>query len=116
MINSRRKGKRGELDAAKRLRELGFVDARRGQQFHGGPDSPDVVGAIPGVHLEVKYTEWMSLWQALGQAVLDAGDNVPAVMHRKNGTDWVFVVPASCLHRFCSAVAAVGASLLARDA
>ena len=42
-MNSRTKGKRGELELAKALRLYGY-DARRGQQYHGGADSPDVIG------------------------------------------------------------------------
>jgi hypothetical protein len=38
-MNSRNKGKRGELEAAKFLASEGFP-ARRGQQFSGGADSP----------------------------------------------------------------------------
>ena len=53
-VNSIRKGKHGERQAAKYLRSLGFGDSRRGQQHAGGPESPDVVG-IPGIHFEVKF-------------------------------------------------------------
>jgi Holliday junction resolvase len=38
-MNSRAKGKRGELEIAKVLRENGY-DAHRGQQYKGGADSP----------------------------------------------------------------------------
>ena len=104
-MNSKRKGKRGEREAAARLRELGFPGARRGQQYSGSPDSPDVVDAIPGVHLEIKYQERMSLWKAITQAWEDAGCVNPyADMHRKNRTDWVFIVPAEHLHAFVNAV------------
>jgi hypothetical protein len=37
------------------FREAGF-EARRGQQFSGGTDSPDVVvPALPDFHWEIKY-------------------------------------------------------------
>jgi len=55
---SREKGKRGEREFCELLREHGF-DARRGQQFAGGPDSPDVVTDCP-CHFEVKRTESFS--------------------------------------------------------
>jgi hypothetical protein len=56
-MNSRNKGKRGELEAAKFLASEGFP-ARRGQQFSGGTDSPDVLcEALPRIHFEVKRTE-----------------------------------------------------------
>ena len=41
-MNSRQKGKVGEREFAALLRVQGF-DARRGVQFCGGVDSPDVV-------------------------------------------------------------------------
>lgn len=54
-VNSRAKGKHGEREAAKFLRSLGFT-ARRGQQFAGGSQSPDVVvEELTRIHFEVKY-------------------------------------------------------------
>ena len=46
MTNSRRKGKEGELEVARILRDHGY-DSRRGVQYSGSPDSPDVTG-LPG--------------------------------------------------------------------
>ena len=87
------KGKAGEREAAKRLAELFNVDARRGQQYHGGPDAPDIVTGIPGVHFEVKRTEKLWLWKAIDQAIDDAADtDVPVVLHRANGKPWVAIV------------------------
>jgi hypothetical protein len=86
------KGKAGEREAAKRLAELFNVEARRGQQYHGGPDTPDVWADIPGVHFEVKRTEELRLWKAMNQAAEDAADNVPVVLHRANGKPWVAIV------------------------
>lgn len=88
---SRDKGKRGEREVASLLRSYGY-DAHRGQQFHGGKESPDVVG-LPGVHIEVKRTEAFRLWDALSQAKADAGDDMPVVIHRKNDCEWVVVQP-----------------------
>lgn len=94
MINSRTKGKVGELEFAALLRELGYV-ARRGQQFSGGGDSPDVVHDVEGIHFEIKRTEKLSLWDAMEQATKDAAlGNVPVVAHRKNRKDWVVVMDA----------------------
>jgi Holliday junction resolvase len=87
---SKDKGARGERELAKALQKIGF-DARRGRQYAGGPDSPDVHG-IPGVHIECKRMEKFSLYPALEQSINDAGDNVPTVMYRKNYEDWVVVV------------------------
>jgi len=41
-MNSREKGKRGERQWRDELRANGYA-ARRGQQFSGSPDSPDVI-------------------------------------------------------------------------
>jgi Holliday junction resolvase len=91
---SREKGKRGELEVAAILRRWGF-DGHRGQQYHGGPDSPDVVG-LPGVHIEVKRVESLRLWDALEQSTRDADQSgeIPVVFHRKNGKPWVVICTA----------------------
>ena len=41
--NSRAKGQRGELEFASELRKLFGISARRGVQFRGGADSPDII-------------------------------------------------------------------------
>lgn len=88
---SRDKGKRGEREVASLFREYGF-EARRGVQYHGGPDSPDVVG-VPGLHIEVKRVERLALYDALDQARRDAGPGeLPVVVHRKNDCRWVVVM------------------------
>lgn len=95
-INSRAKGARGEREFANDvLKELwGLQDARRGQQFSGSPDSPDVLG-LPGVHFEVKRVERLNLAAAQKQAVDDAGfENVPVIAHRYNHGDWWLMVRA----------------------
>ena len=94
---SRQKGKRGELECAELLRAHGF-QAQRGQQHSGSPDSPDVKHDIPGLFIEVKRTERFNLYAALEQAKGDrrAGD-IPCVLHRMNGREWVAVLPAEDL-------------------
>ena len=90
-MNSRAKGKRGELELAQFLRDHGF-EAHRGQQFHGGKDSPDVVTNLPGVHLECKRVEQGNLYDWLAQAKRDAGSKCPVVAHRRNGREWVAIL------------------------
>lgn len=86
-MNSRTKGKRGELEAAHLLKEYGY-DARRGQQFSGINGDADVVG-LPGIHLEVKRVEKLNIDDALSQSIRDARKNeIPIVMHRKNYAEW----------------------------
>lgn len=86
-MNSRDKGKRGELEAAHILKEYGY-DARRGQQFAGINGDADVVG-LPGIHLEIKRVEKLNIDDALSQSIRDARESeIPIVMHRKNRTEW----------------------------
>ena len=88
MINSRRKGARGEREFAGLLRDNGF-DARRGQQFAGGADSPDVVSrALAWLHVEVKHVEQLNVVGACAQAEGDANGKPWIVAHRRNGTPW----------------------------
>lgn len=94
---SRDKGKRGEREAAALLREHGF-DARRGCQYHGGPDSPDVVAQDLPVHFEIKRTERLSLYPAIEQAAQDAGTGeMPVVFHRQSRKPWLAIMPAEDL-------------------
>jgi hypothetical protein len=89
---SRRKGKRGELEAAAEIRRLFRTVARRGRQYQGSDESPDVLTHIEGVHLEVKRVEALRLYAALEQAAGDAGEKIPVVLHRANQKPWVAIV------------------------
>lgn len=101
-INSRNKGKCGELELAEFLRAHGF-EARRGQQFKGGPGSPDVIGLPDGYHLECKRVEAGNLYNWMEQARRDAGPGVtPIVAHRKNRQDWVAILPLEVLLKLLS--------------
>ena len=91
-MKSRRKGKSGELEAARELARVLGIEARRGQQFAGGTQSPDVVTDCDQLHIEVKRTESFRLYAALDQAVADAGDKLPMVLHRCNRRPWVAIV------------------------
>lgn len=87
-MNSRQKGARGERELAKVLREYGY-ETRRGQQYSGANGDADVVG-MPGVHIECKRVERLDLYAAVEQSAHDAkADEIPVVMHRKNGKPWL---------------------------
>lgn len=87
-MNSRDKGKRGELELAKKLKEYGY-DTRRGQQYCGSNGDADVVG-LPGIHIECKRVEKLNLYDAMSQSVSDAKENeMPTVFHRKNNCEWL---------------------------
>lgn len=91
-MNSNLKGKTFEREIARYLREHGYTDARRGQQYHGGADSPDVIG-LTGFHIECKRTERFDLYGALKQSKRDSGENeIPIVVHRKNNEKSVVVI------------------------
>lgn len=87
--NGRQKGKRGELEVARILRDYGYRKCRRGQQYCGTNGDADVVG-LSGIHIEVKRREKLNLYDAIRQAVRDAaGKALPAVFHRKNDCEWL---------------------------
>ena len=91
-VNSKAKGKRGELEASKLLRSQGHTQARRGQQFSGLHGDADVIG-VKGVHIEVKRQEKThdELW--LKQAERDATKGeVPVVMYRRNHEKWKILI------------------------
>lgn len=94
---SRRKGAAGEREWAHFLKMYG-LEARRGQQFSGSPDSPDVVCEDLPLHWEVKRTEALSPYKALTQAKDDCGSNpkkFPAVAHRRSRRNWIVILEAT---------------------
>lgn len=105
-MNSRAKGARAEREAAKVWADLMGCEARRGQQFSGGTDSPDVVTSMKHIHLEVKRTERGNPYGWMAQAVRDAGPKLPIVLHRRNGEDWLAIVRLSDVPRLAAEVTA----------
>lgn len=88
MKNSRRKGKEGELELSKKLKDHGF-ECRRGQQYCGANGDADVIG-LPGIHIECKRVESLNIYKAMEQAKNDASDlELPTVFHRKNNKRWL---------------------------
>lgn len=90
MINSRSKGKRGELELSHWLTERG-VTAFRGQQFAGGPDSPDVVTSHPvfeNIRIECKRVDRVELDKWVTRAEKDAGPHWGVVFWRRNRERW----------------------------
>lgn len=87
-INSNKKGKTGELELSKKLKEYGF-QTRRSQQYCGkGGESADVVG-LDGIHIECKRVEKLNIDLAYQQAVEDSKEGtIPAVFHRRNRKEW----------------------------
>ena len=97
-INSRQKGARAERAWRDELRAQGYLKARRGQQFSGSPDSPDVVcEELKQFHFEVKHVEKLNVYDAYAQAVRDSdgirnngcGIKLPIVAHKRNNHPWL---------------------------
>lgn len=87
-MNSRAKGAAGEREWRDQLREQGFT-ARRGQQFAGGPDSPDVIcEELKNLHQEVKRVQNLNLDKACEQAEKDSRGKSWIVASRKNNKPW----------------------------
>ncbi len=101
MIHSLNKGKAGEREWALWLNQNLQCNARRGVQYQGGPDSPDIVDkAIPCIHWETKRVEKLNLSLAMAQAVKDAGTKIPVLSHRKNREGWLVTLRAEDLKSF----------------
>ena len=102
---SRQKGKRGERECAAELAAVFCCQARRGVQYQGGPDSPDVVLAGIDVHVEAKRVEALNVYKALEQAKADAGEGkTPIVWHRRNGKASVVIVDVVDLVALANAI------------
>lgn len=100
---SRQKGKRGEREFAALLRAHG-LEARRGVQYRGGPDSPDVVCEALPIHWEVKRTEQLALYPALEQARTECPDgHTPVVATKRNRGRWIVLLDAEDLLRLLRA-------------
>jgi Holliday junction resolvase len=88
-LNSKAKGARGERLWRDELREAGFT-ARRGQQYAGGTDSPDVMcDELSNLHMEVKFVESLNLTAATEQAERDAEGKPWIVAHKKTRSGWL---------------------------
>ncbi|QOV18933.1 hypothetical protein INP51_14005 [Blautia liquoris] len=87
-MNSRNKGAKGERELSNILKEKGFTDCRRGQQYCGSNGDADVVG-LQGIHIECKRVQKLNLENAMQQAINDAReDEIPAVFHRQDRKKW----------------------------
>jgi hypothetical protein len=94
-MNSRRKGKDGELALVRKLKEYGY-DVRRSQQYAGINSVADVVG-IDHLHIEAKYRQngHGQTYEWLDQAKREARPGeIPVVMHKKvskeyRGNEWL---------------------------
>lgn len=88
-INSKKKGKRGELEFCQEMKKYG-IDCRRTVQYNGKADEgeADIVG-LDGIHAEIKRVERLNIHEAMEQAKRDTKGKLPAVFHRKNRSKWL---------------------------
>ena len=88
-INSKQKGKSGELEIVRKLKDYGY-NCRRTNQFCGNTGQADDVVGLDYIHVEVKRVEKLNIDNAIEQAVRDTKDDkIPTVFHRKNRKDWL---------------------------
>lgn len=88
-MNSKRKGKTGELEFSRLCREQGYHCRRTAQYCGNTGDAADVTG-LPGIHVEVKRVERLNISEAMGQAIRDARPGeIPIVAHRRDRHPWL---------------------------
>jgi Holliday junction resolvase len=102
--NSRQKGKRGELELAKALKEnFGWASARRSQQFCGDAGDSDLIAEeAPTLFIECKLVQNLNLHKAMDLAVEQSNGTTPAVFHRKDRTGWLVTVRIEDVREFVS--------------
>jgi len=92
-LNSRNKGKVGELEAAAKLRELFGWDCGRSVQHSGTTDSADLrVNSTPGLWFEVKRVQALNVPKTMQKAVEQAGRKTAVLLHRRNHDEWLLTV------------------------
>ena len=69
-INSKRKGKRGELYVVNKFKDRGY-QCNRTAQFKGNTGRADDIEGIDYIHAEVKFVERLNISDAMEQAVRD---------------------------------------------
>lgn len=105
-INSRQKGKRGELEAAAELnRVVPNAHARRSQQHSGTESASDLIApGCPHLWLEVKRVQKLNLTDVMAKSRTQCGDLCPVVLHRKNDEEWLVTFPLDQIKRFVQQV------------
>jgi hypothetical protein len=100
-INSRAKGKSGELEAAHEINAvLPRAHARRSQQFCGTAEGADLVApGLPNLWLESKRVERLNVDAVMAKSLTQCGSLHPVILHRKNHGEWLVTV------RLCDLVA-----------
>lgn len=97
MINSKNKGKRGELGWCRFCKDQGY-DVHRTAQYCGNTgEAADCVG-LPGIHQEVKFVERLNIQDAMDQSRRDAEaagkGEIPIVAHKRSQCEWLVTMRA----------------------
>jgi len=93
-INSKQKGKKGELEFAHECEKFGLTGVHRTAQTNGKLEHSlaDCEG-LDGIHVEVKRVEALNVDKAMEQAIDDLKTKkekrIPVVFHRKNRKPWL---------------------------
>lgn len=106
-INSRQKGKRGELESAAEWNRLvPKAMARRSQQHSGTESASDLISpGTPHLWLEVKRVErGLNLHAVMDKSREQCGELCPVVLHRKNDSEWLVTFPLEQIKRFVQQV------------
>ena len=92
-INSKQKGKSGELEFCHECEKYGFSKVYRTAQTNGKLEQSlaDCEG-LPDIHIEVKRVEALNIDKAMEQSIRDLQTKkekrLPVVFHRKNRKPW----------------------------
>lgn len=106
MPNSKRKGKTGELEAAKVLESVFGIRARRSVQYCGDEGHADIVTEPDiGLFIEVKRCERLNVFAAVDKAAQQANGRVPVILWRKNKSHWLLVLKLQDVPQFVNNVA-----------
>ena len=85
---ARNKGAAAERELAALIRDTWGYEVHRGKVFY---HESDLVG-LDGIHVEVKRQERLNIYEAVRQAISEAGkskDGLPAVFHRRDREGWL---------------------------
>ena len=102
---NRIKGQIAEREVATLLRAHGF-EARRGRQYKGTDDSPDVTHNMPGFHIEVKNVRSPMFHPWLERCAMEAGEGKsPLLFWRRDRIPWYVVIRADDFLRLANRAA-----------
>lgn len=97
-INSKNKGKNGELEFVRLCRAEGYDTVHRTAQYRGNTGQAGDVEGLEGIHVEVKRNERLNILEAMEQSVRDCEASgkgeTPIVAHRKNNSPWLITMRA----------------------